>query len=114
MNPPAVLPHSRVLQPHLLVFAGEGLRGTAHFSRAELSAPKIILASAAHLDVEGPGARYDFKEVVPHQEVTRNSEKETVTPQQPSWTEKALYLSSSLERAREEHIEGKPWISLGF
>lgn len=41
-----------------------------------------------HLDVEGSGARYDFKEVVPHQEVTRNSEKETVTTQKSSWMEK--------------------------
>lgn len=56
------------------------------------SAPKMILASAAHLDVEGPGARYDFKEVVSHQEVTRNREEETVTPQQPPWTEKPEFI----------------------
>lgn len=111
---PTVLPHTRVLQPHLLVFTGEGLWGTDHVLTAELSAPKMILASAAHLDVKGPGARYDFKKVVSHQEVTRNSEKETVTPQQPSWTEENLYSSADLECAREEHIEGKPWILLRF
>lgn len=77
MNPRAVLPHCRVLQPHLLVFTGEGLWGTAHVLRAELSAPKIIPASAAHLDVEGPGGRYDFKEVVSHQEVTRNRKRQS-------------------------------------
>lgn len=45
-----------------------------------------------HLDVEGPGARYDFKEVVPHQEVTRNSEKKMVTTQKSSWMEKKIKI----------------------
>ena len=74
------------------VFAGREAAGEqpVSMSRREL---KLLPRKAnrprlPHLDVEGPGARYDLKEVVPHQEVTRNSEKETVTTQQSSWMEK--------------------------
>lgn len=49
--------------------------GRAHSSGAlEWAARKSNWPRLPHLDVEGPGACYDFEEVVPHQEVTGNSE----------------------------------------